>query len=102
MLLKYETCKLSVSQHFYIIQNDLSQNGVDQNDYSPSHDVDLLTPSISKYQPQIIRDTLKRDAIMQKESKTSQVCVTGNRSPHDQFDIYHTQHLLQTLEEDEK
>ena len=30
-----------------------------------SHDVDLLTPSISKYQPQIIRETLKRDAMMQ-------------------------------------
>jgi hypothetical protein len=36
-----------------------------QNNYSPPQDVDLLTPSISMYQPQIIRATLKRDAIMQ-------------------------------------
>jgi hypothetical protein len=34
-------------------------------DELPHHDVDLLTPSISKYQPQIIWETLKRDAIMQ-------------------------------------
>jgi hypothetical protein len=39
-----------------------SRNLVDD---SPPQDVDLLTPSISKYQPQIIRETLQRDAIMQ-------------------------------------
>ena len=52
-----------------------------QNSYSPPQDVDLLTPSISKYQPQIIRDTLKRDAIMQVNIKIIISCEIVLRLP---------------------
>jgi len=40
-----------------------------------THDeVDLLVPSIRQYHPHVIRDTLARNAIMEKESESGSEC----------------------------
>lgn len=35
-----------------------------------AQDVDMITPSIRQYHPQVIRDTLARDAFMEQESES--------------------------------
>ena len=41
-------------------------------DEDAEDDVDLLVPSIGNYQPQVVRDTLQRDAMLSQEADERQ------------------------------